>query len=263
MRFEDLGPRSAAVRRLRRLQNPRARREAGLLLVEGVTVLREALRAGAAVVDLVVGRRALEAGRLAAVIPELEAAGVTAAGVVPDEVLAALSTMTTPHDVIAAVRPPGPRPGAPPGRIVALDGVQDPGNVGVILRTALAFGFAGAWAGQGTADPFGPKVLRSSAGAVFHLARIERVDLAAALASARSAGYRVYGLDAHQGEDPRGVDFPRRLVLVVGSEGRGLSEAARREVDAWLRVPVDERVESLNAATAAAIVCYEVGRRVL
>ncbi|MFO7245257.1 MAG: RNA methyltransferase [Thermaerobacter sp.] len=257
MEIREAGRRSAVVQRMRALTRARGRREQGLLLVEGATVLREALRAGLTVEQVVVDRRALESGRCAALLEELARAGVDQVYAAGDEVMASLSTMATSHDLVAAVRPPAPRP-VDWRRLVALDGVQDPGNVGAVLRCAAAFGFDGAWLGEGTADAFQPKVLRASAGAVFHLALVQRVDLPAALAGARRSGAVVYGLDAHHGEDPRRCRFADRLVVLVGSEGRGVTPAAAQQVDHWLRIPTDPRVESLNAAAAAAVVLYEM-----
>ncbi|HEX6988069.1 MAG TPA: RNA methyltransferase [Bacillota bacterium] len=250
---------AAVVRRLRRLTGARHRRESGLLLVEGGTVLREALRAGLRVDEVIVSREALETGRLTAILGDLAAAGVGVVHAAAGSVLASLSSMRTPHDLVAAVRAPQAR-ARDVGRVVALDGVQDPGNVGAIVRAALAFGLEGVWLGEGTADAFQPKVLRASAGAVFHLAAVERVALPEALDRARGSGCRVYGLDARRGDPPRDRRFPDRLVVVVGSEGRGLSPAVAAVVDEWLRIPLDPRVESLNAAVAAAVVLYEIAR---
>lgn len=259
MDIRDAAPKGAVVRGMRALTQARGRREQGLLLVEGGTVLREALRAGLTVERVIIGRHALDSGRVDDLLADLERAGVGVVYTAGEAVLRSLSTMATPHDLVAAVRPPSTRP-EPARRLVALDGVQDPGNVGAVLRSALAFGFDGAWLGEGTADAFQPKVLRASAGAVFHLGVVQRVDLPRALREARAGGAGVYGLDPHRGDDPRGRRFEDRLVLVVGSEGRGLTPAVRQAVDRWLRIGTDPRVESLNAAAAAAVALYEIAR---
>ena len=137
--------------------------------------------------------------------------------------------------------------------VLALDAVGDPGNLGTILRTASWFGARGVLLGRGCVDPFNDKVVRSTAGSLFHVPMVGDIDLPLSLGGARSAGYQVVVADA-----ARAVDLPdwrpsRRCVLVMGSETHGPSPSVRAAVDLAVRVPRFGRGESLNVAIAAGI----------
>ena len=131
--------------------------------------------------------------------------------------------------------------------LVVLDGVQDPGNVGAIARTCAAAGVPALAVLEGTADPFGPKAVRASAGNVFRLA-VARAD------AADLAGLRTVGAAAAGGEPPEAVRWDAVDALVLGSEAHGLRQAPGRAVT----IPVAQGVESLNVAAAAAVLLFAI-----
>ena len=156
--------------------------------------------------------------------------------------------------------------------LVVLAGVQDPGNVGTILRTAAAFGATGAATTasgiSGTANPFSPKALRASAGAALHLPILAGMSLSILLAQLKVAGVRTLVSSVHEPRDgeqpllaPWEVDWCQPVALLVGNEGAGLPEEVERSADARIRIPMASGVESLNAAAAAAVVFYEAARQ--
>ena len=158
--------------------------------------------------------------------------------------------------------------------IVVLAGVQDPGNVGTIIRTAAAFGATAAAAvpsGQsGTANPFAPKSLRASAGAALHLPLLTGVSLAILLAQFRATGIQSLASSSREPEPaendqplltPWQVDWCQPVALLIGNEGAGLPEEIERSADARIRIPMSSSVESLNAAAAAAVLFYEAARQ--
>ena len=147
---------------------------------------------------------------------------------------------------------------AAPRWALALDAVQDPGNVGALARALLAFAGAGALllTGPTTADPFGDKALRASAGAVFHLDLRTTADLPATLGALGALGVHWWALCPRDGLSPRRADLSPPLGLVVGSEGSGVSPAVLA-VCRRLTVPMAGAAESLNAAVAGGIVLYE------
>jgi len=152
--------------------------------------------------------------------------------------------------------------------IVVLAGVQDPGNVGTILRTAAAFGATAAVtaaSGQsGTASPFSPKALRASAGAALHLPLLAGMALPILLAQFRAAEIRTLASSSRETSpsDHQPLLAPWELVaLLIGNEGQGLPEEVERSADARIRIPMSPGVESLNAAAAAAVLFYEAARQ--
>jgi TrmH family RNA methyltransferase len=162
--------------------------------------------------------------------------------------------------------------------LVVLAGVQDPGNVGTIIRTASAFGATGAAtaaSGQsGTASPYSPKALRASAGAALHLPIVAGMSLPILLTQLRVAGVRTLASVAHANSDPSGdvdandvvlapweVDWCQPVALLVGNEGAGLPLEVEQSADVRIRIPMASGIESLNAAAAAAVLFYEAARQ--
>ena len=242
------------VQRMRDLKNARARREQGLFLVEGEVMIREALSCG-----LTLREAAAEDGCVA-FAEELAAAGHRAC-LVTRNLLESICDTKTPQGVCASFEIPAPLELEQlPDRIVALDGVQDPGTVGTIWRTADAAGFQALLLGAGGADPLSPKVQRAAMGSGFRV-RYAAVDaLADALAYLRERGWRIVVSDL-QGEDfyARGA-LGEKIVLVIGNEARGISEEVRAAADVRVKLPMRGGAESLNAAVAAGIMMYELMR---
>jgi tRNA G18 (ribose-2'-O)-methylase SpoU len=143
---------------------------------------------------------------------------------------------------------------------VLLDGVQDPANVGAIVRCAEAFGVAGVVATPGCAWPFSPRALRASAGSALRVPIATRVAPEEAVAWARADGAVLAGAEAHGGEPPDRAAKIRPLVLVVGSEGHGISAELGTALDRRLTLPLGENVESLNAAVATGLLLFILTR---
>ena len=240
---------------LRELQRPRARRESGLFLAESAKMVAEALSLSLCRTLVVESGREQE---YAAMIAQAEDARCEVL-LVSHAVMDALSEAKTPQGVLCtvAIRP---EPEQLTGRrIAALDGVQDPGNVGTILRTADAAGFDGVLLSSGCADLYGAKTLRATMGSVFRVPTRRTDDLAGELMAIRAQGYAIAATELG-GEDfytgcPRG-----KCVLVIGSEGRGVSQAVRSAATHHLALPMRGGAESLNAAVAAGIMIYEMAR---
>ena len=180
---------------------------------------------------------------------------------VPEDVMASISPVKTPQGVLFTCRlPQAPLPQTLTGRrYVLLDGVQDPGNVGTILRTLDAFDADGLLLTGGCADPYGWKAVRSSMGAVFRRPIYSGTpeELAALL---HRSDLPLYGAALREDTvDARQADYTR-CVLAIGSEGRGLSREVLDLCDQTIRIPMSDRCESLNAAIAAAVLLWESWR---
>ncbi len=141
-----------------------------------------------------------------------------------------------------------------------LDGIQDPANVGAIVRCAEAFGVAGVVLTPGSAWPFSPRALRASAGSALRVPLAPRVAPAEAIAWARALGASLAGAEAHGGEPPETAARVRPLVLVVGSEGHGISAELEIALDRRLTLPLGGNVESLNAAVATGLLLFVLSR---
>lgn len=238
--------------RIRRLTASRSyRREQGLFLGDGAKLLEEALKWHAPLETVV-----LTEGVDAPALPD-EVRLVQ----VPGDVMASISPMESPQGALFLCRTaetalPERLPGA---RYLVLDGVQDPGNVGTIWRTADALGADGLLLVHGCADPFGPKTVRATMGACFRLPVWETgpAGLADLLERSELALYATALREDTQ--DIKTADLSRSAV-VIGSEGRGVSPELLAMSRRTLKIPMRERCESLNAAAAAAVVLWEMGR---
>lgn len=247
---------------IRDLHRRRGRERRGRTLAEGVRLVEEALAAGISIDGVATGPALEDSPRGRALRDALVARGIPVEAC-DETTFAGLACTEHPQGIVAVVARPAvaaadvtPRPGHP---VVVLDGVQDPGNVGTIARTAEGLGAAGLIALSGTAELANPKVLRAAMGALFRLP-------AAPLAAAELAGWvRAAGAEcwvAEAGGEPlRGISpLPGRLAIVLGNEGAGVHP----EVDALARrrvgIPLAAGTESLNVAAAAAILLYEVTR---
>lgn len=243
-----------AIMQLRELQKAKARRQAGLFIADSVKMVREAIELGLCRTLVV------ESGRVEEYAPLIDAAQGCEVLAVTPAIMNALSEAKTPQGVLctAAILP---EPQEMTGElIVALDGVQDPGNVGTILRTADAAGFDGALLSSTCADLYGAKTLRATMGSVFRVPVMRVQDLAKELEALKDRGYAVVATELG------GADFyancpHEKAVLVIGSEGRGVSEAVRAAATHHLALPMRGGAESLNAAVAAGIMIYEMARR--
>lgn len=239
----------AEISRLRSLQDKKVREAAGLYVVENAKVVAELIAAGHAFAELyATGGAGLPAGAP-------EPVRVTEAE------LARISHFPTPSAVFAVGRMQ--RVGLTDGELaggltLALDGIQDPGNAGTLLRLADWFGCARVLLSPDSADLFSQKVINASMGS-FARVRVVTTPLAPVLAAARAGGVPVLGADL-AGESVHGLAALADAVLVIGSEGRGPSPAVRAAVSRWITIPRHGGAESLNAAVAAGIVLAALRR---
>ncbi len=242
-----------------RLRNPRTRPREGQFLVEGVRGVREILK----------GELTPEV-RFTLVSPRLNRiqggddlmASLTASGLsleeVSDQELEGLSDTEHPQGVLMVVKEPQDPLGALAAhsapRVLLLDGVQDPGNAGTLIRAARAFGLSGVFALEGTVDPFNPKVVRASAGALAHIP-VLRLPWAQVSPWLEKKRVPLLVSDA-VGEDVRAVDVAAPWALVVGNEGAGARNELLEKATRVLAIPMDPGVDSLNAGLAGAILLF-------
>jgi RNA methyltransferase, TrmH family len=228
--------------------------------IEGMRIVEEAVRSG-------LRFRAVffsEAGRPRAerLLPQMGAHVEALA--LPDALFASVVPSETPQGVAALVRVKtwplaDVLERAQLGPFLAVAGVQDPGNLGTILRSAEAFGAAGVLLGEGTVSLYNSKVVRGSAGSVFRVAAI-KVKLADVLPELKKRGIRLIATSSHKGVPLPEADLKKPLAFFIGGEGAGVPRDLLSKVDEVVAIPHAPQVESLNAGVAASIVLYEMAR---
>ena len=237
------------VTEFRRLAGDKeARRNAGLLLGQGEKLLVEAMASGLLPETVLTSEETPD-------MPD----GVRCL-LVTEELLAYISPMKSAPEILFTL--PIPEEGGPVfGRVLLAEDLQDPGNVGTMIRTAAAFGFDGILLAGACADPWSPKAVRASMGAVFRLRVWERPDAGEALKELQEEALPLYAAALSSESVKAGAfRFPERFALAVGNEGHGLSEAVLSAAEKVIRIPMAPGAESLNAAAAAAVLMWEAYR---
>jgi TrmH family RNA methyltransferase len=243
----------------RDLQRRKARERHGLFVAEGLRAVDELLRSPLKVRGALVTEQLAGAPRGAELLERLRAASVPVDEVSARDFESAAET-DSPQGVLAVAAVPSRSlndlPSTDTVRLLVLDAVQDPGNVGTILRTAAAFGATATFSLPGTVDLWNAKVVRSGMGAHFHHPCLsgtwDELD-----SFRRERGIDVWAADAG-GRSLAGLELPRRLAVVVGNEGAGLSSQSRERADQLIALPIAASIESLNVAVAAGILLYEL-----
>lgn len=251
---------NALVKAFRRSMRNGEPGEDGFTAIEGSRILEEAIRSGLRF-RAVFFRQSAEA-QADRLLPQLASEVETL--LLPDDVFDTAAATETPQGVAALVKFKdfeldeilrAPRP-----LVVVLAGIQDPGNLGTVVRSAEAFGANGVLLAEKTVSRFNPKAVRASAGSLFRLP-VVTVKLAGVAAQLRERGLRLVATSSHQGTPVDQAELSGALAIFLGSEGAGLPREAMNHMDEVLAIPHSPRVESLNAGIAASILLYEAARQ--
>lgn len=257
--FQPLSRAEAAL--VRGLHRRKEREAERLFVAEGIRVAEELLAAGLELHLAVVAPPLAGGERGEALLAAL--AERTRVRQTDERTLAALADTRTPQGLLIVARTPRTTLAelelSPEATILVLDGVQDPGNFGTLVRTADALGVAAVVTLPGTVDPWNAKSIRATAGAAFRIPIVE-AELEELSGWLEERGFTSYGAAA-DGGDAGEAEFTRRAALFVGNEGAGLSEPVRATVDELLAVPIERHAESLNVAVAAGILLFLLTRR--
>jgi TrmH family RNA methyltransferase len=251
---------NTAVKELRRAFHAGTPTDDGYSAVEGVHLLEEAIRSGLRFKAVFFSQSAeARAGKL---LPQLAAQVETL--ILPDDVFESAVLTDSPQGVAALVKLKtfkfADLLNAENPMFLGVAGLQDPGNLGTILRSAEAFGANAVLLGEKTVSPWNPKVIRGSSGSVFRLP-VAKVEWQKAIAPLREKGVKLWATSSHKGEPLGNVDLSGPSVVVIGGEGAGVPREMLAEMDGLLAIPHSTRVESLNAGIAASIVMYEAARQ--
>lgn len=234
------------------------------LPLEGPRLVGEAIRSGFRVEKALFSRTGLEhhGGKL---MPQFSKH--TSVAVAEDAAFAAAMDAEHPQGVAVLVRYPVPKleavfgTGETPALVVAAAEMQDPGNLGTLIRAADAFGATGVVALSDTVSPFNPKAVRASAGSLMHLPVIAKLPAAELVAACRQRGVRLLAAAARGDAEAIATGLDEPICLIIGQEAAGVSRELLRAADATVTIPMARAIDSLNAGVAGAILLYEAARQ--
>ncbi|MGA9385067.1 MAG: RNA methyltransferase [Candidatus Sulfotelmatobacter sp.] len=268
------GRHNPLVKQLRQAFSRAELTESGDCAIEGLRILEEAIRSGLRFSAVFFRESAQD--RAERLLPQLGAQVETL--LLPDKLFDSLVPSESPQGVVALVRLKEfslddlmEEERSQVGPIVVLAGLQDPGNLGTILRSSEAFGSAGVVLGDGTVSPFNSKVVRASAGSVFRLPVVHGQSHARGKSSTakleevsnklRAKDVRLIETSSHKGTPLDQADLKGATAIFFGNEGAGLPRETMAKMDEFISIPHTQQVESLNAGVAASIVLYEAARQ--
>jgi len=255
------GRHNALVKELRQAFSRGELTAAGECAIEGFRVIEEAVRSGSRIRTIFFAESAEP--RAHKLLPQI--AAQAEALLLPDKLFASAVPSQTPQGVAALVYVKSFAAdeviqSSKPGPVLVIAGVQDPGNLGTIIRSAEAFGAKGILLGESTVSAYNNKVVRASAGSVFRVP-IAKTVMEAAIALLRSNSFRLLATSSHKGTALPEAALNDATAVFIGNEGAGIDKKLLAQMDELIMIPHSPKVESLNAGVAASIVLYEAARQ--
>ncbi|GHV14353.1 23S rRNA methyltransferase [Fibrobacterales bacterium] len=241
------------------LSNEKGREKEGLFLAEGVKVVEEIAEHHA---DLVKGIYVDETFDNDDLRRKIRECGLLLHTLVPQQ-MRRVNSVATGQGIFAVCRLANEKPNYDAAHTLTLvDAVQDPGNLGALFRTAIGFGFDGMLLGRGTTDPFNPKTVRGSSGSFLRMPFEKGIDLKERFTLLRQKGFCIVATSPHAKKDITDLS-PRqakKIALLVGNEGSGTDKSVSDLADEWVKIPMEQDLESLNVAVAHGILCYQIAQ---
>ncbi|WP_347549353.1 RNA methyltransferase [Pseudalkalibacillus hwajinpoensis] len=234
------------VKDWKKLQTRKGREKAGAYLIEGPHIVEEAAKAKTPILEVIQSE-----GTDLSDYPFKERPVVYT---VTEKIMQELTDTETPQGIMAVCQveePVFPQN----GKLLLLDAIQDPGNLGTIIRTADSAGYDGILLGHGTVDPYNSKVLRSTQGSIFHLP-VKKANLFEEVKRLKEAGMYIYATEVSGGTPYQELERHAHFAIILGNEANGVSEELQNLVDVNVYIPIFGKAESLNVAVAAGILMY-------
>ena len=251
------------IKQVKSLKYRKNREEADLFFIEGLRLVGEALKEKADIVKVLVSEQFAKDNDEKDILLQVEA-GSYEAFVLPDRLFKEICDTEAPQGILAIVKM---KPFclddilSGDNHIIMLDSLQDPGNMGTIIRTADAAGFSGVIVTKGCVDLYNPKVLRATMGSIFHMPLCFVEDALDALKLLKSRNIKVYAAHLSGSHNYFELDLKGNIVIIIGNEANGISEEIAASADRLVRIPMFGKAESLNASVAAGLLMYEVLRQ--
>ncbi len=244
------------LKEIRALSKRKYRQKNGLFVVEGQRMVEDAIEFGQVrVIVMSDSYTSAHSDMLQFETSEIQLLEV------PEKLFAALTDTETPQGILAVVKKKQTEVILNSGNVVIADGIQDPGNMGTLIRTAVASGCCAVMTTEGTVDVYNPKVLRSTMGAIFNIPVIDSWTFAQIMTRLKEQGIKVLVADVGAEEAYYDVDLTELFALVVGNENQGPREETIAVADKLINIPMIGKIDSLNAAVAGSIVLYEALRQ--
>ncbi len=250
------------LKRIRSLHERQARHKAGLFLIEGEKVLLEAFNKDIEIEAVVMDAAYYEKG-----FPETFDDNLLELNVVDSSLFKTLSTTTSPCNVVAIAKTKASRTTSEliaaidqgqPLTVVLCENLQDPGNLGTIIRSSLAFGASALILSKGSVDLYNPKVVRSAMGALFDLPISSGENIGDILSSLKEAGFEIIALNPEAKQSFLTLEYGKKIAIVFGNEGNGLTAEADAITTKEAHIEISPQVESLNVAVAASVVLFHI-----
>ncbi len=246
------------VKQIKKLKEKKYRDETGCFIVEGIKLVKEALQEKMKIQTVVICEECVQDGTLSQnllyEIAKQNCLYVTA------KVFEVLTDVTNPQGILAVVYKPEIMQIEKEEMIIALDGIQDPGNLGTILRTLDSAGFQQVILSKDTVDPYNPKVVRSTMGAIYRIRIKQVVNLVETLKEMQKQSYKVVVTSLQAEKNIYQMDYHKK-VIIIGNEANGVSQEVEKIANETVKIPMLGKTESLNAAVATSIIVYEYVRR--
>lgn len=248
------------VKTIKKLKDKKYRDETGLYIIEGIKMLEEAIEEKARIRKIIICEECLKAGDLEQkVLYEIAKYNCI---YVNSKVFNSLTDVVAPQGIMAVIEKPNKdiKIKYDQDIILALDGIQDPGNLGTILRTADSVNLKQIIVTKNTADSYNPKVVRSTMGAILRIKIIETDDLAKTLKEAKKNKFKIVATSLDTNNSIYDIDYNKK-VIVIGNEANGVSKEIQELADNKVKIPMLGKTESLNASVATGIMLYEYVRQ--
>ena len=250
------------VKSIKKLKDKKYRDEKDLYLIEGIKIIKEAIEEKAIIKKIVICEECIEStdidNKFMYAIAKYDCIYVT------KKVFDTLTTVTNPQGILAVVQKPSRRNSINYNEdiILVLDGVQDPGNLGTILRTADSVNLKQIIVSKNTADVYNPKVVRSTMGAIFRVNVIEEDNLLLALKEIRKNKFKIFATSLESSKSIYEIAYKKKAI-VIGNEANGVSKEILEMADGKIKIPMIGKTESLNVSVATGIILYEYLRQKL
>lgn len=248
------------IKNIKKLKDKKFRNEAGVYVIEGIKMIKEAIEEKTSIKKIVICEECLKAGDLEQKI--LYEIAKYDCIYVNSKVYNSLTDVVAPQGILAVIAKPNKdtKINYDQDIILALDGIQDPGNLGTILRTADSVNLKQILVTKNTADAYNPKVVRSTMGAILRIKIIETEDLAKTLKEAKKNKFKIVATSLDTNDSIYDISYNKK-VIVIGNEANGVSKEIQELADNRVKIPMLGKTESLNASVATGIMLYEYVRQ--